>query len=103
MPKRKTISKEVDEIYFETRRRIKNEIQEPLKNISFCVITDIWTDQVTNNSFIDISGRYVSSSFKVKIVNLAFKWFPIAHTADNILRQIEEVLADYNINYLTVP
>ena len=103
MPNRKAISQEVVQIYLDNWKKIRAEIQEPLKNLSFCVITDIWTDQVTNNSFIDISGRYISTCFKVKIVNLAFKWFPVAHTADNILREIDGVLSEYNINHLTVP
>ncbi|KAF9413723.1 hypothetical protein HW555_008169 [Spodoptera exigua] len=58
---------------------------------TICIKTDLWTSRVTE-SYIAITGHYITRQFEMKTVLLGCCIFSGSHTASNIASEIGEIL-----------
>ena len=101
-PGRKTVKKFAMEVAEANKSRAKKSISAA-KNLSCLSVTsDIWSDGVVRNSYIDITVFFVEN-FELKHELIAFRLFDEQHTAQNILEKIKDVSIEFGIDHLQVP
>ncbi|KAL5245855.1 hypothetical protein ACI65C_013263 [Semiaphis heraclei] len=95
LPKRKYITKCMDDKYEIISDMFKNE----LKKIEHCSITtDIWTDKHTTKSFLGVTVHFIDAGAEdLKSAILAIKLLDDAHTAANLGVHLEEVIQRWGI------
>ena len=100
---RHSISAHVDTAYESRKEEIKAEIIQLGQNPALCLTCDIWTDPINYNSFLDLTVFFVDEKFKLRHHLLGFKNMPERHTAENILKTVENICNFYSINHLIAP
>jgi hypothetical protein len=85
----------LDDVYEQT----KEQVTEKIKSITYATIsTDLWTDSVGGNPYIDMSISYINNDWTKEVLNIKTSLMPHPHTSDKIANVIENTLADYQIN-----
>ncbi|KAG5666329.1 hypothetical protein PVAND_014364 [Polypedilum vanderplanki] len=69
-------------------------MKEKLKEIDlvFAVMVDIWTDNIGNRPYINISIQFTSKEFKIYTLHLATEFIERPHTGEKIELTSERVL-----------
>ena len=62
--------------------------------------TDIWTSNYANDSFIGLTGHFITSEFDRSTCVLKCQHFPDSHTGVNITTIIRKIITDYKIKPL---
>jgi hypothetical protein len=94
VPHRKTITKQLEDKFEETKVRIIRRLDE----IQWMSLTsDIWTDPMNAKSYISLTAHYIKET-KMESIIVAVKPLAVDHTADNIMIIIEDILLDWNID-----
>ena len=103
IPKRKQVRAHVFNLAKKYREELKKDAVTASKYSCLSITTDIWTDGVVRNSYLDASIFYVDENFNLKHGLIAFKNFPESHTAAEIFNKIEEIASIYKIDHLKTP
>jgi len=88
--------------YIETKLSEKYEAcanveRSKIKNISdFCVTTNIWTETMSEKSFLGVTIHYIDG-IKPVACNLAVRELKSNHTAQYIADSLREIFTDWNI------
>lgn len=64
-----------------------------------CITIDIWTDRRLR-AFIGITAHHIDDLFKFKSDVLACRNITITHTGENIKKELDYILNEFNIKYL---
>ena len=83
------------------KERAKSSIAMAKNFTVLSITTNIWSDGIIRNSYLDILAFFVEN-FRLKHELLAFRHFDESHTAKAILQKISEVANKYGYNYLIV-
>ncbi|CAG9129863.1 unnamed protein product [Plutella xylostella] len=82
LPSRKTLSNSLlDETYNKVREQVQSQINRDVQTI--CLTTDLWTSRITE-SYIAVTGHYLTEDLQLKTVLLGCCHFSGNHTAANI-------------------
>nr|XP_012224904.1 PREDICTED: zinc finger BED domain-containing protein 4-like [Linepithema humile] len=85
----------IPDIYEKCRIKILKDIE----NISNCAFTsDIWTCNISNESYISFTIHYINEDFQLKHAALNVKHFPGSHTGENIAKIITEMIEEWHLN-----
>lgn len=85
----------IPDIYEKCRIKIFKNIE----NISNCAFTsDIWTCNISNESYVSFTIHYINEDFQLKHVVLNVKHFPGSHTEENIANIITEMIEEWHLN-----
>lgn len=96
---RKTISLYCKEKAAVIRERITEVLVEPQLAEAVAVTLDLWTDEYKHTSYLDVHVFWIDKSFEMKHQVLAVRHFGTErHTAENISRAIQTILAEYAID-----
>lgn len=63
----------------------------------FSLTFDLWTDNFRRRSYITFTFHFLSSNFEMKHLTLETKYVSKSHSANNILTELEEVTAMFNL------
>ena len=79
--------------------RVKEGVKELLKTAQFlCITTDLWTAVHSNRAYLCLTCHGIDGDWELRSFCLAAKELPVAHTAENIGENIEEILDEWNID-----
>ncbi|XP_015795478.1 zinc finger BED domain-containing protein 4-like isoform X1 [Tetranychus urticae] len=93
MPSRKKISGATFKMY----QNKKELVTTHLKTINYISITtDLWTDGYNSKSYIGVTGHFIDN-YRCTSLCLAVKDMEVAHTTNNIVTNILEILCDFEI------
>lgn len=97
VPGRKAIDGRMNEIHRRWKDLLKAELQEAQK---ITISLDIWTKKNVVSSFLGVLASYYSPSKKTKVILLldVKKIQTITHLHQDILRELEDVLLDFEIS-----
>lgn len=95
---RMTVSRHIQNTYLKSQEDLKCILRNPIKMNSVCLLSDIWTDPINHNSFLDVTVHYVNENFKTQSNCLSFSHFPSSHTSSHILAKITQVCENFQIN-----
>ena len=78
---------------------LKETAREVVNKASYISFTsDMWTSRFTQDCFIAFNGHIFSSdNTSVEMRILGCKYYPKAHTSENITEAIEDIIAEYDI------
>lgn len=95
LPTRKTVSETmITKLYEKTKENNKKD----LDNISnICVTADMWTSTVTD-SYLGVTGHFITDDWKLKTFLLDCAYFPEKHTSDNIKQKLSEITDEWNVS-----
>lgn len=95
LPTRKTLSGSLlQECYNKMEQSIKAQVAEEVETI--CITTDLWTSRVTE-SYIAVTGHYITQELEFKTVLLGCCNFSGSHTAANIASELDAILNRWNL------
>ncbi|KAG5673335.1 hypothetical protein PVAND_003394 [Polypedilum vanderplanki] len=79
---------------------LEHALKEKLKSIDtvFTLMTDIWTDNVGNRPFINISIQFMTKDMKIEKALLTTQYMERPHTGTKIAEVIEKTLNYYEIH-----
>lgn len=96
LPTRKTFSNSLlDGTYLRAEREIKSQVTSEVQSI--CLTTDLWTSRCTD-SYIAVTGHYLTEDFEFKTVLLGCCYFSGNHTSQNIASEINAIVDKWGIN-----
>lgn len=101
-PSRNTVRNMTFEVANEYKGHISNQISDASNASALSVTTDIWSDGVVRQAYIDVSVFYVDN-FELKHALLAFRHFNEAHTATAIFEKVKDIASEFGFNHLTAP
>lgn len=85
-------------VLIEEYNKIKEQLVVSLADQQLAFITDMWSDQYTQRSFICLSAHYIIDSFDLKVAVLGVKEFQNdKKTAVNILQHVKDILDEYGL------
>lgn len=87
MPERKQVRSHIFKLAGEYHKELKKDVQLASKSSCLAIKTEIWTDGVLGNPFLDSSLFYVDESFKLKHALIAFRHCSESHTPNEIFNQ----------------
>lgn len=88
--------------YIKTKLSEKYEVcanveKDKMKNVlEFCLTTDIWTETMSEKSFLGVTIHYIDG-IKLAACNIAVRELKSNHTAQYIVEILREILTDWNI------
>lgn len=95
LPSRKTVSSVmIPALHEKTKEAVKNGVRFDGEII--CLTSDLWTSRA-NESYLAITGHYVTEDFKIKSVLLYCGSFEDAHTSENIHTALAKMAEEWNI------
>ncbi|KAL0879302.1 hypothetical protein ABMA27_003081 [Loxostege sticticalis] len=95
LPTRKTLSNSLlDEAYFRAEKEIKTQVTSEVQSI--CLTTDLWTSRCTE-SYIAVTGHYLTEDFVFKTVLLGCCHFSGSHTSQNIASEINAIVDQWGL------
>lgn len=95
LPTRKTLSNSLlDETYLKVEKEIKSQVTSEVHSI--CLTTDLWTSRSTE-SYIAVTGHYLTDDLKFKTVLLGCSHFSGNHTSQNIASEINAIVDQWAI------
>lgn len=96
LPSRKTISTVMlPALYHQTKAELKMELG-PECNYSVCLTTDLWTSR-SNESYIAVTGHYMTDDFELKTILLDCRNFQDSHTSENIQEMLTNIVAEWGL------
>ena len=101
-PSRSTVRSATFDIVEKHKKEILEELKESSKSSSLSVTTDIWSDGVVRQAYIDVSVFYIYE-WKLKHALLAFRHFEESHTGAAIFSKIQQVANEFGFDSLTSP
>ena len=101
-PGRKNIKEDAVKKAENFKEYAKKTIENCKETSCMSITTDMWSDGVVRNSYIDVSVFYVED-FTMKHQLIAFRHFPESHTADNILAKVGEIADEFKFDHMVVP
>ena len=100
---RETIKKCTLEKMTECQEKIKKSIMECSLNKMISFTTDLATDYINHNSYLDFTVFWIDSSCTLNHSMYRCSYFPERHTAVNIEKVIDENLAELNLSIVDTP
>lgn len=95
LPTRKTLSNSLlDEAYLRAEKDIKSQVTSEVQSI--CLSTDLWTSRCTE-SYIAVTGHYLTEDFVYKTVLLGCCHFSGSHTSQNIASEINAIVDQWGL------
>ncbi|CAG9571748.1 unnamed protein product [Danaus chrysippus] len=95
LPTRKTLSGSLlEECYNKVENHVRSVVAQEVETI--CITTDLWTSRVTE-SYIAVTGHYITQDLELKTVLLGCCRFSGSHTALNIASELEIILNRWNL------
>jgi len=94
LPTGDTIRNSIFKSFENEQKKIKNELQETSRRISFTL--DGWTSK-NQISFLGISAHWISKDWELKSVILNFKKLDGPHSGENIANVFFNTIKEYNI------
>ena len=73
---------------------IKDYLQTEVEFFAFTM--DNWTSRA-NDAYLSLTSHFITSRWNMVTCVLATSPFPEHHTADNIVKTVQQVMADYNL------
>lgn len=97
LPSRKHVSSTlIPKLYEKTKAQVKQCLSNPDMVIKICFTVDLWTSRA-NESYIAITGHYITADFEMKSVLLACDHFSDRHTSANIQEFMVNTAAEWNL------
>lgn len=84
----------MQEAYVKVDEDVKAKLQTEVQSI--CLTADMWTSLKTE-SYIALTGHYLTEGIELKTVLLGCCHFPGHHTADNIAAEINTLVETYEV------
>lgn len=81
-------------IFEETRTTLKHTLEKEATSV--CLTTDIWTSS-KNDSYMGITGHYITEDFSMKTVLFQCSVFEETHTAKNLADEIFSAINEWDI------
>ena len=82
-------------------REMSTKLQKLILQCSYVSFTtDIWTSNYANDSFIGLTGHFITSEFDRHTCVLKCQHFPDSHTGVNFTTIIRKIISDYKIKPL---
>lgn len=105
---RKTVREKTLQMVNDLQANIVCNIHKAAKDGAISMVTDMWSDNVVQNSYIEVTFFWVSEhtdslEWSLKRGMYACKYFPEQKTAENICKSIDETLSQAGLNPETVP
>ncbi|XP_025829087.1 LOW QUALITY PROTEIN: uncharacterized protein LOC112904078 [Agrilus planipennis] len=95
LPTRKTLSNSLlQEVYTKCEDDVSVQLAEEVTTM--CITTDLWTSRVTE-SYIAITGHYITKNFQFKTTLLGCCHFSGNHTSANIAEQIGALMDKWHL------
>lgn len=96
LPCRKTLANSMlQATYSKAEETVKVRVAAEVKSI--CITTDLWTSRVTE-SYIAITGHYLTDDCELKTILLGCCQFSGHHTAANIATEMNALVNKWNLN-----
>nr|XP_012232187.1 PREDICTED: zinc finger BED domain-containing protein RICESLEEPER 2-like [Linepithema humile] len=81
-------------LYHKCFESTKNTVLQEAENV--CITTDCWTSSITE-SYIAITGHYITKQFDFKSILLKCSNITGSHTANNLATEIRNVITEWNL------
>ena len=95
---RKTVSRETAAIAANVKVRLTERLKDAIDDGAVSLSIDMFTDDYTKKSYLDIHASWVDRDFSRHHAALAVKHFGVAaHTAVNISTCVTDILAEYGL------
>jgi len=89
----------IPSLYGHVREGVKNMVEETQ---FLCITTDLWTAAHGNRAYLGLTCHGIDGDWQLRSYCLGVKELPVAHTANNIGENIEEILDEWNIDKDTI-
>ena len=107
IPGRKTISKSTVAQIIIIKQVISSRLEDPIQRNAVGFTTDLWTDNVMQRSYLDVSFFWISQEmdhdsgidkelWSLKRAMYACKVFPKTKTSENIEFELDQILTEVN-------
>lgn len=103
--RRKTIREKTLQMVVDVQAKIVSCMHKAAKDGAISMVTDMWSDNVVQNSYLEVTFFWVSQDgdvWSLKRGMYACKYFPDQKTAENIAKALDEVLTQAGLNPETV-
>ena len=104
IPGRKAISKSTVEQIITIQKDICSRLQDPIQRDAVAFTTDLWTDNVMNRSYLDVSFFWISQDtdesgtgkelWTLKRAMYACKVFPKLKNSETIESELDQILTE---------
>ena len=91
------------------KETIKESIADPSKLLAVSFVTDLWSDNVVQRSYLDVTFFWIEESgpdkreWALKHAMYACKFFPDTKTADHIQITLDRILTEAGLDAENVP
>ena len=103
---RKTIKEKTIDMAHKLRDQIKSNVQKAATEGSVSMVTDMWSDNVVQNSYMEVTFFWISDesdNWKLKRGMFECKYFPDRKTADNIAKALDDCLISAGLQPESIP
>ena len=97
VPSSKTLKRKMEDTYEKVYIEVKKFVNDPDNKL--CGITaDNWTSSTQNESYMSLTGTFITPTWDISTRQLEVKSCPGSHTAENLAAHLEEASEDWNID-----
>lgn len=82
-------------LYDQSKAELKIKLG-PECNNSVCITTDLWTSR-SNESYIAVTGHYMTDDLELKHILLDCRNFLDSHTSENIQEMLNSIVAEWGL------